>query len=83
MITELFLDGFFKVADSMLGFIPPIEWTIDTGAWEFGRDALSMICWLLPMGTIKSIIGFVVGIGFLRIAVAVVRFILNLIPFVG
>lgn len=83
MITELILDGFFGLAGWFCGLLPPIEWTIETGAWEFGRDALSMICWLLPMDTIRGIVGCIIGLGIFRIMVAFVRFVLDLVPFVG
>lgn len=83
MITEAILTGLFGVADILLGFMPTIEWTLDTSVWAYVSDILSMICWLLPMAHIKAAIGFIIGLGVFRISVAFIRFILGLIPFLG
>ncbi len=83
MITEFFLSGFFGIADFFLGLLPEIEWTVDTSAWEYARDALSMICWLLPMGHIKAVVSLIIALAVFRIIVSFVRFVLNLIPFIG
>lgn len=83
MITELFLSGLFGVADIILGLLPEIEWTIDTGAWQYLSDFLSMICWLLPMAHIRNILVVIIALAITRIQIAVARFILGLIPFVG
>lgn len=80
MITELLLTGLFGVADFMLGLLPPIEWTVDTSAWEFGRDALSMICWLLPMNTIRALIGVIITLALFRILISVILFFVRFIP---
>lgn len=83
MITELLLSGLFGVADILLGFLPEIEWTIDTGAWQYLSDFLSMICWLLPMDHIRMILVVIIAISITRIQIAFIRFVLGLIPFVG
>lgn len=83
MVTELILSGLFGVADILLGFMPEIEWTMNTSAWEYVGDILSMICYLLPMGHIKAAIAFIIALGVFRISIAFIRFILGMIPFVG
>lgn len=83
MITELILSGLFGIADIMLGLLPPFEWTIDTGAWEFARSALSMIAYLLPWGHVSAICSLIITVTFFRIGVSVMRFIKGLIPFVS
>lgn len=83
MITELILSGFFGVADLALGFLPEIEWTVNTSAWQYAGDVLSMICYLLPLGHITAAISFIISLGLFRIAVAFIKFILGFIPLMG
>ena len=83
MITELILTGFFGVADFVIGCLPEMEWTINTSAWAYAGDILSMICYLLPMAHIQGIVAFIISLGVFRITVSVIRFVLGLLPFVG
>ena len=83
MITELLLSGFFGVADILLGFLPEIEWTVNTSAWQYAGDVLSMICYLLPLNHITAAITFIISLGIFRIFVAFIKFVLSLIPFMG
>lgn len=83
MITELILSGFFGIADIFFGLMPEIEWTLDTSAWEYGRDVLSMIAYLLPMGHIKAAISLIIALGVFRITVAVLMEIKAFIPFIS
>lgn len=82
MITEAILSALFGVADILCGLLPEIEWTVDTTAWEYVRDIMDMIAYLLPMGYIKAAIALIITVGFFRIAIAVGRSILDLIPFI-
>ena len=81
MITEAILSALFGVADTVLGLLPEIEWTVNTSAWQYAGDVLSMICYLLPMGHITGAIAFIISLGLFRITVAFIRFLLSLIPF--
>lgn len=81
MITEAILSGLFGVADILCGLLPEIEWTVNTSAWEYVGDIMSMIAYMLPMGHIKAAIALIITVGFFRIAVALGRSILDLIPF--
>ena len=80
MITEAILSMFFGLADLLLGLLPPIEWTIETNALQYIGDILSMIAYLLPMSTIKTVIALIVAISTFRVAVAVIRMIKGFIP---
>lgn len=81
MITEAILSGFFGVADFLLGLVPEMEWTINTSAWQYAHDILSMICYLLPMGYIQSAIAFIIALGIFRISVAAIRALAGALPF--
>ena len=81
MITELFLSALFAVADMFLGLLPEIEWTLNTGAWGAVADVLSMVCYLLPLNHIVGVITFILTIAGIRLAIAFIKFILQLLPF--
>lgn len=83
MITEFLLSGLFGVADILLGFMPEIEWTVNTSAWHYAGDVISMICYLLPMGHISAAVAFIITLGMFRIGVAFILFLLRFIPFLG
>lgn len=82
MITETILNGFFGVADFLLGLTPEIEWTIDTTAWQYAGDVLSMVCYLLPMGYILPAIYLIIALGIVRISFAAVRGFIDALPFI-
>ena len=83
MITELILNGFFGIADFFLGLMPAIEWTVETSAWQYVSDILSMVCWLLPMGHIRLIIAAIIAVGFFRLTISAIRALAGLLPFIG
>ena len=80
MIVEAILAVLFSGADILLGFIPVIEWTVDTSAWTYARDIMSMIAYMLPMGHIKAVIALLVSVTLFRIAVSLIRFLTSIIP---
>ena len=82
MIAEFFINCGFGILDGVFSLLPQIEWDVNTSAWSYLRDFLDMICYLLPLDTITAIISLIFGIAFLRIAIAFVRTLLDLIPFV-
>ena len=82
MITEAILSALFGVADILCGLLPEIEWTLKTSAWEYVRDIMSMIAYMLPMGHIKAAIALIIAVAVFRIFVALGRSIIDSIPFI-
>ena len=82
MITEAILNLFFGIADKALATLPDIYWTVDTTAWDYVYDILSMVAYLLPLDTVKQIISLILAVTFFRIAIAVARTVMGFIPFV-
>ena len=70
MITEAILSALFGVADILCGLLPEIEWTVNTSAWEFVGDIMSMIAYMLPMGHIKAAVALIISVGVFRIFIA-------------
>lgn len=82
MISEFFIDIGFGFLDGIFALLPEIEWNVNTSAWEYARDVLDMICYLLPINTITSIAALIISIAMLRIAISFIRTVLGLIPFI-
>lgn len=83
MITETILSALFGCADFLLGLLPSIEWTVDTTAWQYVGDILSMIAYLLPMNHIIALAMLLISIALFRIAASVIHNIKSFIPFLG
>lgn len=82
MITEFLLSGLFGVAGFFLDKLPTIEWTVETSAWSYASDILSMITYLLPWNTVRNIIAFIIALTFMRITISFIRTLWGFIPFV-
>lgn len=82
MVVEGIFNVFFLIVSGLLTMLPEVTWSVDTGAWQYVRDILNMIAYMLPINTITAIIALVVDIALLRIFISFIRTIWNLIPFV-
>lgn len=82
MIAEFFIDCGFGIADGLFAMLPEITWSVDTTAWQYAKDFLDMIAYLLPLNTIIAIITLIVDIAIARVIISVLRVLLSLIPFV-
>ena len=82
MISEFFLDIIFNLVSGMLSAAPDITFSVETSAFQYFVDILKVACYMLPMNTVSTIIGIIVGISGLRIFVALIRTIWDLLPVV-
>lgn len=73
MITEGLLNIFFGIAGGFFELLPDITWTVDTSAWQYLRDFLDMIGYLLPMKTIGFVCGTILTLTFVRIVISFIR----------
>ena len=83
MITELILSVLFGAADILLGLLPEMEWTVNTSAWSYVGDILSMIAYLLPMGHIVAVVSVLISISGFRLLIAFIKLIKGFIPLLG
>ena len=83
MITEAIFNLLFGVSETVLGLLPPIEWTVDTSAWTYVTDILSMIAYLLPWGHIVAIASLLIAIAFLRLFISLALTLKGFIPGLG
>ena len=82
MITELLIDILFGVTSGLFSILPDVSWDVNTSAFEYLRSAIEMICYLLPLGTIKAIIAAIISIAIFRAFVALFWVIRDLLPFI-
>lgn len=81
MITEGILTLFFGAIDGLLGLIPSLSFVFDNGIFRLFFDIIKGGCYLLPMGTVATIISIIIAINLFKVGVALVKTILKFIPF--
>ena len=82
MISEFFISCFFGLSAGFFERMPDITWTVDTSAWTYFGDFLSMVAYLLPFDTVKMVAILIIDITIARIVISALRTIMGLIPFV-
>lgn len=82
MVTEAVLSIVFGIADGFFVLMPDITWSVDTSAWDYALDILSMIAYLLPWGTVSFIVATILTLGTMRIFIAIFRSLKGMIPFI-
>lgn len=86
MVVEKIIDFLFAVVGSLLSLLPsvsysgslPSKWSSYQTFWGY----VQMVAYLLPLGTITSIFALVLTISLFRLAIAVIRAVWDLLPFV-
>ena len=82
MITEKLIDILFGVTSGLFSLLPPISWDVNTAAFEYLRDALEMVCYLIPLATVKGIVALLVSVAVFRAFASLFWVIRDLLPFV-
>lgn len=82
MITEKLIDLLFGVSSKLFGLLPSITWDVNTTAFAYLGDILDMVCYLLPIGTIKQIGVLIFGISIFRAWMALIRLFREFLPFI-
>lgn len=82
MITETILDVIFGFIDGIFSLLPVMEWSVDTSAWQYAKDFLDMICYLLPYDHICAIAIIIIDLTIIRIVIAFIKTIWDLLPLV-
>ena len=82
MVTEKLIDIFFGVASGLFKLLPDITWDVNTSAFQYLRDVVDMICYLLPMGTISAIAILIFDLALFRAFMALIRTFREFLPFI-
>ena len=82
MISEFFLNIIFKLVTGFLNLLPDINFTVESSAFEYFLGIVQVAAYLLPMGTVMMIIDLIIIFTLLRIVIAVIKSIWDLLPLV-
>ena len=82
MIVEVLLNAVFGVLTIFLKLLPDISINVDSQLFSAFMDSVSMVLYLLPMGTVMTIYNIIVLIIVFRIVVALIKTVWDLLPIV-
>lgn len=82
MISEFFLNIIFGIVSNMFDALPDISWSVDSTAFDYIIGILKVVGYMLPWGTVATIIGLIVALNIFRFGVAVIKTIWDLLPLV-
>ncbi len=82
MITELILGIFFDIIMGFFSLLPAFDWIVPTSWVGFVQDAMSVVGYLLPMGTVQSIISLIFTFIIFRAVMALIRLIRDFLPII-
>ena len=82
MITEFFLDIVFNISYGALSLLPDITWSLDSTALTYFIDIIRVVGYMLPGSTVIAILTLVFAFTMLRIVIAVIKTVWDLLPFV-
>ena len=81
MIFENILNVLFDLSIRIFEVLPDISWSVDNSALPTFLGFISVIMYILPMNTITSLLGVVFSLILTRFAIAFVKSLWDLIPF--
>ena len=82
MVTEGLLNIFFTFVEGLLSLLPNISWTVNASFVTSAIEFLACVGYVLPMGTVITILTLVCSIQAFRIVVSLVKTIWALLPIV-
>lgn len=82
MISEFLLNIVFKIVSGLLSLLPPIDFSVDSSAFEYFLGIVRVVSYMLPMRTVSVIVGLIVSLTIFRIVIAFIKSIWDLLPLV-
>ena len=82
MISEFLLNIVFNIVEGALSILPNFSWSVENTFFSTALDLLRLSCYLLPMGTIATIIGIINVLLLFRIAISLLKTIWEILPLV-
>ena len=85
MIGEFILNILFGIVTGIFRSfdrfgIANIAWDVTSGKLEPFFEIVRSVCYVLPVGTIASIVGLIVAFGIFRVVIRLIRTIWDLLP---
>lgn len=82
MVTEFIIDLVYNIVSGLLSILPDISWDVDSSIFSYFIGILQAAGYMLPMGTVSTIVGLIVSLTVFRIVISLVRTIWDLLPVV-
>lgn len=82
MLVESLLNLVFKIVEGVLKILPDFSWSVENSFFSSALDMVRVACYMLPMGTVVSIIIIINLLLVIRIAIAIIKTIWDLLPLV-
>ena len=81
MIFEAIFNVIFYPLYGLLSLLPDISWEVHPDVFESFFAFIRLAGYLLPMGTVLSILKYVVLFNVFKILISIIKTVWNLIPF--
>lgn len=81
MITEAFMNFLFNVSKTLFALIPDISWDVNEEVFDSFFQFIRMAGYLLPMGTVITILGIIFAFNVLKIVISIIKTIWAILPF--
>ena len=82
MVSEFLIDIIYNIVVGLLSLLPDISWSVDSSVFSYFIGILQVAGYMLPMGTVGTIIGLIVALTTFRVIISVVRTVWELLPVV-
>lgn len=82
MITSALINGLLSIVGGFFSILPDISWNVQSGNFQTFLDIVGSIAYLLPLGTINSILSLTIGFFIFRSIVSLIKTIWELLPIV-
>ena len=82
MITSALINGLLSIVGGFFSILPDISWNVASGNFQTFLDIVGSIAYLLPLGTINSILTLTIGFFIFRAIVSLIKTIWELLPIV-
>ena len=80
MVTEFLIEIIYNIVVGLLSLLPDISWDVDSSVFSYFIGILQAAGYMLPMGTVSTIVGLIVALTTFRVVISVVRTIWDLLP---
>lgn len=82
MITDKILDLSYSVVELLLSSLPDVILNFNASVFDPILNIIRTISYFFPMGTVSAILIIVLAVQSLRVGIAMVKTIMEIIPFV-
>ena len=82
MISEFLLNIVFGIVSGMFELLPEFSWTVENSAFQHLFSFIRAVGYLLPWGTVGSIVAIILLLTSIRFVIALIKAIWELLPIV-